>query len=320
MKFIQYEEVINQLSFSEAIQVMKGCFHDYEKGQISQSERRVECLPDGSAQNIFAMMPAYLGSKRFFGAKMITAFPGNRTQGLPSHQGVILLFESANGYPVATIDANAVTWIRTAAVSALATDYLAKADAMNLTLIGAGQQASSHLAAIHSVRKLKRVFVYDLDQDRSQAFVAQMQQTYPELKFFHCSTVEAAVCDSEIICTLTSSKEAFLKGEWIAPGTHINAVGTFTPTTRELTSHLMESSRIYVDDYGAALRESGDLLLPIQEGVITAEAIKGTLGELVTEKTVGRSSDSEITVFDAVGLAIEDLCCAEYLFQKIGGR
>ncbi|KGH33670.1 ornithine cyclodeaminase family protein [Lactococcus cremoris] len=317
MKQVSYDEVIEQLSFKESIQVMKDCFNDHENGTIAQRERMVEILPDGKDKNVFALMPAYLGEKRYFGAKIITAFPDNHSLNLPSHVGEVMLFDSQNGLPVALINANAITWIRTAAVSALATNFLAKEDSSILTLLGTGQQASSHLEAILCVRPIKVVRVYDLNQKAAAAFIERMQANHPELEFINSNNLREAVEHSDIVCTLTPSKEAFLEADFISAGTHINAIGTFTPTTRELKSELMVKGKVYVDDYEAALKESGDLLIPIAEGLMKEENIVGSLGELVTDKVAGRANIEEITIFDAVGLAVEDLCCAEYIYKKL---
>ncbi|OQO68497.1 ornithine cyclodeaminase [Enterococcus villorum] len=317
MKRIDFEEVVAQTKAKEAIEVMRNCFMDYGNGKISQTKRSVEILPDGKNKNIFAMMPAYLGDERYFGAKIITAFPDNHLQQLPSHLGEILLFDSRNGVPVAMIDANSITWIRTAAVSALATDFLAKKDAKTLALVGAGQQAVSHLEAICAIRPINKVSVYDLSKDRSLTFRESMKKKYPQIEFLSGDTLEETVNQADIICTLTTSKDAFLQKEWITPGTHINAIGTFTPETREITSELMKESDIYVDDYEATLKESGDLLIPIAEGVLSKSAILGSLSELVSGKTFVENQGQSITIFDAVGLAIEDLCLAEYIYQKV---
>lgn len=316
MKLYNFDDVIQRLSFEEAIGVMKQCFVDYYNGIISQSDRTIELLPDGKNQNIFAMMPAYLGPDRFFGAKMITAFPSNPSLNIPSHLGEILLFDSSNGAPVAMVNANAVTWIRTAAVSALATDYLAKKGASRLALFGTGQQATSHLKAISCIRPISTVFVYDINVSRRKTFIDTAQEEFPEIQFINCNSVEETAKSSEIICTLTSSKEAFLDKKIIAPGTHINAIGTFTPITRELTTNLMVQGKIFVDDYNAALKESGDLLIPISEGVLGSESIIGSLGEIIVNSNTTLNNHNDITIFDAVGLAIEDLCCAEYIIQK----
>ncbi|MGM0330220.1 ornithine cyclodeaminase family protein [Enterococcus sp. AZ084] len=317
MQIIDSHEVITHFSFAEAIKVMEQCFKDFQVGKISQEKRMVQQLPDGEDQNIFAMMPAYLGSDRYFGSKIITAFPNNHKQKLPSHLGEIILFDSKNGQPVAMIDASAVTWIRTAAVSALATNYLAKSSADTLTLIGSGQQAASHLAAITCVRKIHRVFVYDLDEARRKQFILEQQNKYPELCFIDCSTLTEANIEADIICTLTPSRHAFLSKNDVQPGTHINAIGTFTPDTRELTSDLIASGQLYVDDYQAVKTESGDYLIPLTEGKIDQKSIIGSLGELVTGQKTGRTDEQAITIFDAVGLAVEDLCCAEYIYQKV---
>ncbi|EYT96745.1 ornithine cyclodeaminase family protein [Enterococcus mundtii] len=317
MQIIDSQEVNTHFSFKEAIKVMEQCFGDFQMGKISQEKRMVQQLPDGEKQNVFAMMPAYLGRNRYFGSKIITAFPSNHKQNLPSHLGEIILFDSKNGQPVAMIDANAVTWIRTAAVSALATDYLAKPSADTLTLIGTGQQAVSHLAAITCVRKIHRVYVYDLDETRRKQFILEQQNNYPKLRFIDCSTLVEATMEADIICTLTPSKHAFLSKKEVKPGAHINAIGTFTPDTRELTSDLMASGQLYVDDYQAVKRKSGDYLIPLSEGKIDQTNLLGSLGELVTHQKTGRTEERVITIFDAVGLAVEDLCCAEYIYQKV---
>ncbi len=296
MRIINFEEVVEQLSFKEAIEVMRNCFLDYWKGAISQNDRTIEVLPDEKKKNIFAIMPAYLGKNRYFGAKIITAFPENHRQNLPSHLGEILLFDSQNGIPKAMINANAVTWLRTAAVSALATDLLAKKEAKTLALIGAGQQARSHLGAICTIRSITKVMVYDLSKERAETFIKQMKLIYPTVTFIVGETIEEAVESAEIICTLTSSKKAFLKKECVLPDVHINAVGTFTPETREITSELMANSAIFVDDRQAAMKESGDLLIPMAEGVLDETMILGTLSELVSQNVLN-NHEKRPTIF-----------------------
>ena len=160
-------------------------------------------------------------------------------------------------------------------------------------MIGAGQQASSHLAALQSVRAIEKVFIYDRTAERARKLIAKQQHNYPECTFIGCSSVQEAVQE---------------------------AIGTFTPTSRELTSDLVKNSQVFVDEYAAALKESGDLLIPISEGAFSAEKIVGSLGELVTGKVKLKAEQKGRTIFDAVGLAVEDLCCAEYIYQKIQGE
>lgn len=317
MKTINFEATLDILSIDQTIAVMKACFADFQNGKISQTPRVVQVLPDGDQQNLFAMMPAYLGADRVFGSKVITAFPKNAGTKYLSHMGQVMLFDSQHGQPVALIDANAITYIRTAAVTGLGTDFLARQDAHDLALIGAGQQAHSHLAAMLAVRPIQTVHVFDLNPAQVEKSIERMQAAYPNVTFIAATSVQAAVADADVICTLTPSKQAFLERDWIKPGAHINAIGTFTPTTREITSDLMVASRLFVDDYEAANHESGDYLIPLAEKVITKAHIQASLGELVTAQKGGRQNDQEITIFDAVGLAVEDLCCAEYVYNLV---
>ncbi|WP_413476468.1 ornithine cyclodeaminase family protein [Latilactobacillus fuchuensis] len=317
MKIVNFEETLAILPIEKTIAVMKACFADFEQGKISQTPRVVQVLPDGDQQNLFAMMPAYLGPDRVFGSKVITAFPKNAGTEYQSHMGQVMLFDSQHGQPVALIDANAITYIRTAAVTGLGTDFLAKKEAQDLALIGAGQQSHSHLAAMLAVRPIKTVHVFDLNAEQVARSIQRMQVAYPAVTFIAANSVQEAVADADIICTLTPSKQAFLEKDWVKPGVHINAIGTFTPTTREITSDLMVASRLFVDDYQAANNESGDYLIPLTEQVITKNHLQGSLGELVTKQVQGRQNETEITIFDAVGLAVEDLCCAEYVYQLV---
>lgn len=316
MEIITEQEILRELTFPEAITAMTNCFRDFEQQTVSQWQRAVSPLPDQKQGNLFALMPAYLGPNRVYGAKIMSFFPENGTLQLPTHLGQILLLDSQNGAPLTLMDANSITWIRTAAVSAVATNYLAKKEATKLSLIGAGHQASSHLQAMLAIRPIHTVFVYDLDKRKLANFVESVKKTYPQLQVIACKHLMEATRETDIICTLTPSKQAFLDKDMVSPGTHINAIGTFTPETRELTSDLVASASVYVDDYQAALQESGDLLIPIAEQSFHSSAIKGSLGELVTQKCHGRETEQEYTIFDAVGLAVEDLYCAEYVYNK----
>lgn len=313
---VEFNQVIEALPMNQTIKVMENCFKDYQNGTFSQPQRLVEILPDGY-NSIFAMMPAYLGKNRVFGSKIITSFPKNVGTAFSSHMGHVLLFDSEHGQPVALIDANAITAVRTAAVSGLATNYLAKKEAKKLALIGAGQQSYSHFDAMLAVRELEEVIIFDLSPEQSNKFVTTMSANYPEIHFAIGNSIEETVREADIICTLTPSKEAFLKADWIKPGAHINAIGTFTPSTREITSELMALSKIYVDDYQAISAESGDYLIPLNEGILTEASLFASLGELVSGLKEARKDNNEITLFDGVGLAIEDICCAEYVLNQI---
>lgn len=258
-------------------------------------------------------MPAYVGD--YFGAKVISAFAPNMGTKYPSHIGYVMLFESAHSTVAGMIEAGSITEIRTGAVSAAATDLLARKDSHKLALIGAGAQARSHLAAIREIRDITSVTVYDLFPQAAERFAKDMQEKY-KIPVVVCSTVKEAVKDADIICTVTPSKEPLLTKEMVKPGTHINAVGTFTPTTREVSSDLVAAARLYSDQTEAAKRESGEYLIPLKEGLIKEDHIVGSIGEVLLGKAPGRTADDEITIFDALGLAIEDVASAKYVYER----
>lgn len=310
MKIIEQEEVRRLLQPKDCIELMKDALTGLESGKYAQPPRLITIMPNTAK---FGFMPAYVGD--YFGAKVLSAFAPNMGTKYPSHIGYVMLFESAHSTVAGLIDAGSITEIRTGAVSAAATDVCARKDAHRLALIGAGAQARSHLAAIREVRQITAVTVYDLFPQASERFAEQMQQKY-DIPVTVCESVQEAVKDADIICTVTPSKDPLLTAAMVKPGTHINAVGTFTPATREVSSDLVAASRLYSDQTEATKRESGEYLIPLKEGLITEDHIVGSIGEVLLGKAPGRTDDSQITIFDALGLAIEDVACAKYVYER----
>jgi ornithine cyclodeaminase len=309
MKIVTAEEVRRRLTVEKGIELMRQGLLALATGSAYQPIRTVTKLPNGEA---FGFMPAYMGDEDYFGAKVITAFHKNAGTAYPSHMGYVMLFESKHGSFVGMADASAITEIRTGAVSGVATDLLARPSANTLAIIGAGAQARSHLAAMCAVRPIKTVRIFDIYASQAIKFKEEMSQKY-EVDILVASSVKEAVKEADIICTLTPSKAAFLEASWISPGAHINAVGTFTPTTREITSDLMAASKLYADNIDAMKAESGEFIIPKSEGLIDDHHVKGTIGDLLLKRVEGRQSKDEITLFNALGLAIEDVICARYL-------
>ena len=293
MKIIEQEEVRKLLQPKDCIQLMAEALKGLESGEYAQPARLITVMPNTAK---FGFMPAYVGD--YFGAKVISAFAPNMGTKYPSHIGYVMLFESAHSTVAGMIEAGSITEIRTGAVSAAATDLLARKDSHKLALIGAGAQARSHLAAIREIRDITSVTVYDLFPQAAERFAKE------------------AVKDADIICTVTPSKEPLLTKEMVKPGTHINAVGTFIPTTREVSSDLVAAARLYSDQTEAAKRESGEYLIPLKEGLIKEDHIVGSIGEVLLGKAPGRTADDEITIFDALGLAIEDVASAKYVYER----
>ncbi len=312
MRIIEKEQVREILQPKVCIDLMKEALVGLENGAYAQPPRLITIMPNTAK---FGFMPAYVGD--YFGAKVISAYAPNMGTKYPSHIGYVMLFESEHSTVAGMIEAGSITEIRTGAVSAAATDALARKDAHALALIGAGAQARSHLAAIREIREITSVTVYDLFPAAAERFKSDMETKY-QIPVTVCATVEETVKDADIICTVTPSKEPLLFASMVKPGTHVNAVGTFTPSTREASSDLIAAAKLYADQVDAMKRESGEYLVPLKEGLITEEHIVGSIGELFAGRIEGRTNDEEITLFDALGLAIEDVACAKFVYEACG--
>ena len=247
--------------------------------------------------------------------KAICVFPENPAKGKDAHQGAVILFSRETGEMLALMNASEITAIRTAAVSAVATRLLAREDAHQLAIIGAGVQARTHLTALTSVRPITRARIACRNIEHAEEFAREMQ---PQFSFpiDPVRTNEEAVRNADLIVTATSSLEPVINKEWISPGAHINAIGTHSPNSREIDGATMGVARVFTDRRESALNEAGDYLLAAKEGLVTPESILGEIGELLIGAKPGRTSESEITLFKSLGLAIEDVATANYLYNK----
>ncbi len=299
---------------ADCIELMADALSALARDEVHQPLRTIIRPP--SARGLLGLMAAYRGGERgAFGLKAICVFPDNPAHGKDAHQGAVMLFSRESGELLALMNASEITAIRTAAVSAVATRLLAREDAQELALIGAGVQARTHVAALACVRSIKHVRVAARNFQHARQLAAEMQ---PKVSFSieAVETNEEAVRDSDLIVTATSSLEPVINREWIPPGAHINAIGTHSPNSREIDSATMAAARIFVDRRESALNESGDYVLAAKEGVIGPDNILGEIGELLIGTKSGRTSATEITLFKSLGLAIEDVACADYLYRK----
>ena len=227
-----------------------------------------------------------------------------------------MLFETKNGRLLAMMDASKITAIRTAAVSGAATRILARDDASELAILGSGVQANTHLEAMQVARKLSGVRVWSQHFDHAQKFADQASAT-GTISVQAFDTVKEAVDGADIICTVTSATEPVLYGDWISPGTHINAVGSSVAFARELDTAAVVNSKLFVDRKESTLNEAGDFLYPKKEGAIDDSHIRGEIGDILLEKIGGRASPEEITLFKSLGLAAEDVASAHHIYQKL---
>lgn len=307
------DQVPALLPMAECAEAVAASLRARADGDALLPVRQLMPLPDGSG--LLGMMPAFLAPQGIFGIKVLSVMPGNHGTELDSHQGAVLLFEAERGRLLAIVDASAVTAIRTAAASIVATRALAKENAGDLAILGTGTQAASHIEAMAIARPLRRVRVWGHDPDSASAF-ARREATRCDVAIEPVVTAREAVEGADLICTVTSSPTPILEGAWLAPGAHVNAVGACFPTTRELDTDAVRRARFYVDTREGALREAGDFLIPRAEGAIGDDHIVGELGEVLTGRAPGRASPDEITVFESLGVGIYDVAAAHVVWKN----
>ncbi len=283
------------LRMEDLIPVMASALADLSSGKVVQPMRVM--VPIADHGGFLGLMPAYGGA---LGAKLVTFYPNN--QGVPTHHAVIVLFRPETGEPLVTMDGRLITEMRTAAVSAVATKCLARPEASVLGILGAGVQARSHQEALRLVRTFREIRVWS--PRNARAFAKQFG-------IRAAASAAEAVRGADVIVVATTSQTPVLLGEWLSPGTHINAVGAPRPTWRELDDAVLRAACIYVESREAATRESGD--------VIAAGRVDAEIGEVVTGVKRGRESAGEITLFKSVGVAIEDVATADLVYRKALG-
>jgi len=293
MPLILDEEAVRSLlRMDELIPAMATALADLSRGKVVQPMRVM--MPVGEHSGFLGLMPAYGGA---LGAKLVTFYPNN--QGVPTHHALILLFRPETGEPLVTMDGRLITEMRTAAVSAVATKLLARPEASVLAILGSGVQARSHLEAMRLVGAFREIRVWSPRNARpfARQFGVQAADSAAE-----------AVRGADVVVVATTSQVPVLRGEWLSPGTHINAVGAPRPTWRELDDEVLRAARIYVESREAATRESGD--------IIAAGRIDAEIGEVVSGAMRGRESAGELTLFKSVGVAVEDVVTADLVYRR----
>ena len=302
-------DVHELLGYRECADVMRQALAALARGQIQQPLRTVVRPRD--AAGFMGLMPAY--SPDGYGLKAICVTPGNPAVGKDAHQGGVMLFAADTGEPLALVNASAITEIRTAAVSAVATGLLAREGAAELAVIGTGVQGRAHAHALAATRPLTGIRMAGRDVARARKVAAELAEALG-LPVTAAGSVPEAVEGADIVVTATSSAQPVLRREWLAAGSHVNAVGACLPHAREIDTATMAEAAVFADSRESVRSESGDYLLAAQEGA--DNPVRAELGELLTGTASGRADDDEITVFESLGLAAEDLAAASYLYQK----
>jgi ornithine cyclodeaminase/alanine dehydrogenase-like protein (mu-crystallin family) len=309
MLILRQEEVERLLPMDECIGAMEGALAALARGEVENPLRFVTRSSDGGS--FMGLMPAHrAGGQAAWSLKAICVFPDNPLRGLDAHQGAVVLFDGETGEIRALMNASAITAIRTAAVSAVATRLLAREDARELAILGAGVQARSHVEAMRAVRSWDRIRV----ASRTPEHAARLAD---EVAAEAAGSAEEAVRGADVIVTATNSPEPVLRRGWLKHGAHVNAVGSSIPSTRELDTETIAECALFVDRRKSTVNEAGDYLMPLREGAIAGpEHIRAEIGELLIGAAEGRRSPDELTVFKSLGLAVEDLAAAEHVLRR----
>jgi ornithine cyclodeaminase/alanine dehydrogenase-like protein (mu-crystallin family) len=309
---LSHRDVLAALPPQACAGAMAAVLAAHARGETYQPLRSVQVPPD--AAGFMGLMPCWRGehdgTAAAFALKALCLMPGNPARGLDAHQGTVTLFDGETGVPTAILDASAVTAVRTAAVTAVATGLLARRDARTLAILGAGVQGRAHLRALADVRDFARIYLYAPTRAHAEAAVEQAGGTSAEL--IVASSAEQAVSNADVVVAATNAREPVLARGWLKPGAHLNAVGASTPRAREIDTATVAASALFCDSRESLRNEAGEFQRAIADGAIAGEEhIRAELGEVLAGMAPGRRDDGELTLFRSLGVAIEDLAAAE---------
>lgn len=305
--FFSAADVRRALPMREAVEVMKSAFAALSAGKAVVPLRAHVEVPEH--KGVLLLMPCYLPSANALSLKTITVFDRNPARGLPRIQALVTLYDSASGQPLAILDGATLTALRTGAASGAATDLLARPESTTVAILGAGVQARTQLEGVRVVRSIRLARVFDAAAGAAQTYAREMSAALG-IEVQTAPSAREAVRDADIICAATSSRTPVFTDADLKPGVHINAVGSYQPTVQEIPAGTVVRARVVVDHRKSALAETGDLLIPIQEGLYRAEQIAAELGEVVNGSKPGRADATETTLFKSVGIAVQDLAAA----------
>lgn len=309
MRFVSAEEVRARLTYDVCMPLVRDAMIAFSKGETRQLLRSIIPLADGHA---FGIMPGAMGERGIFGAKLVSVFPENFATGLPSHQGVVVIFDGDSGKPVCIADASEITAIRTAAASAVATDALARPDATRLAIFGYGEQAAGHIRAISRIRKIEAVTLWGRDPVRASAFAKRLGAEL-NLRITPTPDGRLAVADADIVCTVTNAKDPILLGSWLRPGTHVNLVGSSYAGPVEADNDLVVNSRFIADSRQGVLAQGAEFLAAKAAGLVDDSHVVGEIGQVFAGDLPGRQSADQITVYKSLGHVVQDLATANAL-------
>ncbi|NQW20207.1 MAG: ornithine cyclodeaminase family protein [Chloroflexi bacterium] len=308
-------DVIKLLPMSKAIDVVEAAFGELAAGTAEMPDRTV--FVDPAVGGWIAYMPAYLKTGGALGIKAVTVYKENPSKfGLPTTIGTILVQDNQTGEVVAVMDGGFLTAARTGAVTGVATRHLARKNAKIAGIFGTGVQARQQVVGMAAARDLDTILAFSLDADDARRKFAESLTAETGVEVRLAASGEELCRESDIVALATTASKPIVQADWWKPGAHINAIGSHTPGVRELDTATIQRAKVVADQKQACLNEAGDIQIPIEEGVYSADDIHGDLGAVVNGTLVGRENEEEITLFKSVGLAIQDISCASLVYEQ----
>jgi len=313
------DDVRQLVPMPDAIALMKTAFIELSSGRTTSPLRTVIHVAQPPGDSLY--MPAFVPAMNALGLKIVSVFPENRARGLPTINALVCLVNPETGAPMAVMDGTYLTALRTGAVSGAATDLLARDDSRTLVAIGAGVQGATQIAAVCAVRPIQRIVAMDVSPDALARFESAFKRDWPALAGrLDITTDSGVVAEADIVCTATTARTPVFDDANIMPGTHINAVGAYTPEMQEIPAATVARASVVVDAVDAVLAEAGDLIIPLREGLIQPEQISRELGMVAAGTAPGRTNRAEITLFKSVGNAIQDVAVARRAVDRARER
>ncbi|MDI6753929.1 MAG: hypothetical protein QME78_05985 [Thermodesulfobacteriota bacterium] len=316
IKVFKAEDISQILSMGEAVEVVKSAFVQLSSKQAQSPVRTSLNLKNPG--EVALTMPAYLGETQALGTKIVTFLPQNPQKGLAAVQALVVLFDAKTGGPSAVFEGTHLTRLRTGAATGAATQVFSRQDSKKLALFGAGGQAFFQVIGVWTVRKVEKIMIYDVLPEKTEALISLLRQSplAQEAEIVQARSPEEALAGADIVVTATSSSQPVFPGKNLGQGTHINAIGAFKPEMQEVDEETILRSRIFVDSVEPCLEEAGDLIIPLNKGLIRKSDIQAELGEVIAGRKPGRRNDQEITYFKSVGNAVQDVAVAQAIWQR----
>ena len=313
LRILSGVDVRQALPMHQAIEAIKGAFAQLSAGQADVPLRTTLEVPCHNGVTLF--MPGYLAADDQMAIKIVSVFNDNPDKGLPLIHALVVVVDATTGKPAAVMDGRYLTALRTGAASGAATDLLAPQDARTAVIFGAGVQGRTQLEAVCAVRPIEEAWVYDIASEQAEAYADEMSERL-SLPVRIAETPSEAVRQADVICTATTSSTPVFDDADVQPGTHINAVGAYTPQMQEIPAETVLRAKVVIDHHQASLAEAGDLLIPLEQGLMTEAHIHAELGEIVAGDKPGRESSKEVTLFKSVGVAVQDVAAASAVLEE----